>query len=226
MLRCLLIAVGGMLGAICLEVSAAEPSGLPLVFEDNFEQGADHWQPIDPSAWRIVQTDQGKVFNQFKQSNYKPPHRSPLNLALLKDVIVGDFVLTARVQSTNGTAGGHQDMCVFFGYQDPAHFYYVHLGKRPDAVSSKITIVDGAPRRPITKNQPPGIAWGEGWHNVRIVRRVADGTIEVFFDDMQTPKMTAVDKTFTWGQVGLGSFDDHGNWDDVKLFGTKVEKPR
>ena len=34
--------------------------------------------------------------------------------------------------------------------------------------------------------------------------------------DMQKPVMTAVDKTFTWGQVGVGSFDDTGNWREVK----------
>lgn len=202
-----------------------DPAVLQLIFQEDFERGADHWQPTDPSAWRILQTDHGHVYNQFKLSNYQPPYRSPFNLALLKDVVVGDFVLTAKVQSTNSTAGPHQDMCVFFGYQDPAHFYYVHLGKRPDAVSCKITIVDGAPRRPITKNQPTGIPWDEGWHQVKIVRRVTDGTIEAFFDDMKTPKMTAVDKTFTWGQIGIGSFDDHGNWDEVRLYGGRVERP-
>ena len=31
--------------------------------------------------------------------------------------------------------------------------------------------------------------------------------------------MTANDKTFTWGQVGIRAFDDHGNFDDVVLRG-------
>ncbi len=55
------------------------------------------------------------------------------------------------------------------------------------------------------------------------MRKVADGTIEIYFDDLKTPVMTANDKTFTWGQVGIGSFDDSGNWDDVKLRGVRVE---
>ena len=37
--------------------------------------------------------------------------------------------------------------------------------------------------------------------------------------------MTAVDKTFTWGQVGIGSFDDTGNFDDVLVYGTQVARP-
>jgi hypothetical protein len=224
MLRCLLIlTLGGVMGA---SASAAEKADLPLVFADDFEQGADHWQPTDASAWRVVQSDRGKIYNQFKQSDYKPPYRSPYNISLIQGVLVGDFVLTAKVQSTNPTAGAHQDMCIFFNYQDPAHFYYVHLGKRPDPHSSQIMIVDGAPRKMITNNETPGIPWDEAWHDVKVVRRVEDGAIEVYFDDMEKPKMTATDKTFTWGQVGLGSFDDHGNWDDVKLFGVKVEKPQ
>ena len=60
--------------------------------------------------------------------------------------MVGDFVLTVKVQSTNSEAGAHRDMCLFFNYQDPAHFYYVHLGKRPDPHSSQIMIVNDAPR--------------------------------------------------------------------------------
>jgi hypothetical protein len=203
---------------------AAEKCDLPLVFEDNFEKGADHWQPTDAAAWRIVDTDRGKVYNQFKNSKYEPPYRSPYNISLVKDVLVSDFVLTVKVQSTNKGAGAHRDMCLFFNYQDPAHFYYVHLGLRPDPNSSQIMIVNGAPRVMITKNKTPGVPWDDEWHQVKIVRKVDDGTIEVYFDDMQKPMMIAADKTFTWGQVGLGSFDDNGNWDDFKLCGTKVEK--
>jgi hypothetical protein len=203
-------------------LTAAEKSELPLVFTDDFEKGGENWQPTDAQAWRIAETGRGKVYNQFKNSDYTPPHRSPFNIALLKDVAVGDFVLTVKVQSTNGGAGNHQDMCLFFGCQDPAHFYYVHLGKRPDPNSSQIMIVNDAPRVMITKSKSPGIPWDEKWHDVKIVRRTADGTIEIYFDDMQKPVMTAVDKTFTSGQVGLGSFDDNGNWDDFTLHGVKA----
>ena len=217
-----MILVLGITLLAAVSVMAAECTKLPLVCEDDFEKGADNWQPTDAKAWRIGQTDRGKVYNQFKNSDYKPPHRSPHNISLLRDVTVGDFELTVRVQSTNGGAGNHQDMCLFFNHQDPAHFYYVHLGKRPDPHSSQIMLVNGAPRVMITKSKSPGIPWDDKWHDVKIVRRTADGTIEIYFDDMKKPIMRAVDKTFTWGRVGLGSFDDNGNWDDFKLHGVKV----
>ena len=31
--------------------------------------------------------------------------------------------------------------------------------------------------------------------------------------------MTAVNDRFDWGEVGVGSFDDTGQFDDIKLWG-------
>jgi len=231
MTRCLtMLALGLLFLAAAPALAAdkaqkAEMDGLPLVFADDFEKGADHWKPTDANAWKIAETDRGKVYNQFTNSKYRAPYRSPYNISLVKDALVGDFVLTVKVQSTNSKAGAHRDMCLFFNYQDPAHFYYVHMGKRPDPHSSQVMIVNGAPRVMITKNKTPGVPWDDGWHDVKIVRKTADGKIEVYFDDMNKPMMVAQDKTFAWGQVGLGSFDDNGNWDDFKLYGVKVKKP-
>ena len=106
----------------------------------------------------------------------------------------------------------------------PSNFYYVHLGEKPDPNSSQIFIVKEAPRTPITKTNKGGIPWeNDKWHAVKLVRKVSDGTIELYFDDMDTPVKTAKDTTYRWGLIGLGSFDDLGMWDDVKINGVLVE---
>jgi hypothetical protein len=133
--------------------------------------------------------------------------------------------MTAKVQNTNPTAGPHRDLCLFWGYQDPAHFYYVHLGARPDPHSCQIFIVNDAPRTKISELTSEGTPWTDGWHDVKVVHRAHDGVMEVYFDDMERPVMTARNTTFTWGRVGLGTFDDHGNFDDFTLWGERVEKP-
>lgn len=217
-----------LLGALLLAGPVSFAGGekkadLPLLFEDDFEKGADRWQPSDSKAWRIVKTEKGNVYNQFQMSKYTPKVRSPHNISLVKDLVVGDFVLDARVQST-GKDGAHRDMCLFFGYQDPSHFYYVHIAKAADPNANQIFIVNGEPRKKISTKTTEGTPWDDKWHQVRIVRRVNDGSIQVYFDDMKTPIMTATDKTFTWGQVGLGSFDDSGTWDDVRVHGRRVQK--
>ncbi len=194
---------------------------LPLLVSEDFDQGADRWQPTDKAAWKIVATPQGPVYSLFRQSQYAPPHRSPLNFALLKDVIVGDFRLDANVQSTVKDYD-HRDIVLVFGYQDPAHFYYVHFGKRADDHANQVFIVNDAPRVKISTTSTPGTPWTDDWHKVRLERGAADGSIRVYFDDLEHPAMTATDKTFVWGQVGIGSFDDTANFDHVVLRGVAV----
>jgi hypothetical protein len=205
---------------------------LPLLVEDDFESGVDRWETTDPvgsePVWKTEMVERdgqpSEVFRVTGTSKYQPPHRSPHSIALVKDIVVGDFVMTAKVQNTNPSAGAHRDLCLFWGYQDPAHFYYVHLGAEPDPHSCQVFIVNDAPRTMITDKKSEGTPWTDGWHDVKIVRRVDDGLIEVYFDDMETPVMTATDKTFTWGRVGLGTFDDSGNFDEFKLLGERVER--
>ena len=208
----------------------AAEADLPLLYKDDFEHGFSHWQTTDPdparTMWTIIET--GKKGNHALRvtgvSEYKPKHRSPWSFALLKDVKVTDFDLSVRLQETHVDAGPHRDLCIFWGYQDPNHFYYVHLGAKADLHACQIFIVNDAPRTMITVDQAKGTPWTEGWHNVKVVRRVADGAMDVYFNDMKRPLMTAKDKTFTWGQVGIGTFDDHGNFDDFTLRGKKYEK--
>ncbi|HEX3868870.1 MAG TPA: hypothetical protein VHV77_00395 [Pirellulales bacterium] len=197
--------------------AADVPNDMRLVFSDDFEHGADHWEPTDPAAWKIVTSDGGHVYSQYQESKFKPPYRSPFNFALVKDVTVGSFVFDARALSTKPDYN-HRDMCVIFGYQDPAHFYYVHLGKKTDDHANQIFIVNEAPRVKISTKTSPGTDWDDAWHEVRVVRKIDDASIAIYFDDMQTPVMEATDKTFTSGRVGIGTFDDIGNWDDVKLY--------
>lgn len=215
----------GLLSVVALLVAAAaRAADLPLLINEDFEQGASRWQPTDERAWKVVQTAQGKVYNLFQQSQYKPPHRSPVNFALLKDVVVSDFVLEAHLQSTVKDYD-HRSMVMVFGYQDPAHFYYVHFGKKTDDHANQIFIVNGAPRTKISTKTTPGTAWDDAWHRVKIVRGLAEGNIAIYFDDLEHPVMMATDKTFAWGQIGIGAFDDLGNFDDVTLRGVVTVKP-
>ncbi len=217
------LAALALLAGAALAAAQDPPRELPLLFQDDFEKGAVAWEPTDPKAWKVIDTGKGKAYRQFAQSKYKPPHRSPYNISLVKGVNVGDFVLEALVQST-GKDGAHRDVCLFFDYQDPAHFYYVHLAKKTDDRANQIFVVNGADRKKISTKTTPGTPWDDGWHRVKVVRTVADGKIAVYFDDMKTPAMTATDGTFTWGRIGLGSFDDSGNWREVRLRGVRAEK--
>jgi hypothetical protein len=192
------------------------------VFSDDFEHGAGRWRSPDPAAFRIEPLDGGHVLHQFQQANVQTPVRSPFNRLVVRDVVVGSCQLDVKFKST-ARDYPHRSLVLFFGYQDPAHMYYVHFGQRTDDHANNIFIVNDAPRVKISTETTPGTPWDSEWHHGRVIRDVESGKTEVYFDDMTKPVMTAVDKTFTWGRAGIGSFDDTGMFDDVRLYGEVVE---
>ena len=177
----------------------------------------------DPKAWKFSPSN---ALELATQSDYKPIVRSPFNIALIADRVFEDFVLEADLIQT-GREYGHRDMCLFFGFQTPTNFYYAHIATAADEHAHNIFIVNGQPRTNIAKKTTKGVNWGLGvWHKVRLERKLADGSIRVFFDDMREPIMIAEDKTFGAGYVGFGSFDDTGMVDNIKISGNKVEKKK
>jgi hypothetical protein len=211
-----------LLAACALTAARADdaPAPLPVVATFDFEKaGLEGWTLTDPNAWRIHDESGNKVLEQFQASKYAPKVRSPFNIALAPGVDVGDLDLTLQVRSTTRDYN-HRDVCLFFNYQDPSHFYYVHLGKAADPHAHSIFLVNGQPRVSIAEKRTEGTPWMDTWHDVKITRRVADGLIAVYFDDMTTPIMTAHDRTFTSGRVGVGTFDDTGRFDAIEIRGT------
>jgi hypothetical protein len=213
-----------------LQSSAADqapglPSGYKLLYEQNFEKPSalNDFVFTDPKAWRLSQGDGTTALELTKQSDYKPEHRSPLNIALIADKVFGDFILEVSLLSTKEPYG-HQDMCVFFGFTGPAKFYYNHIAVAPDPNAHNLFIVNEAPRKNFAKEVSKGVTWGkEVWHKVRIERKLADGSIKVFFDDMTKPIIVGEDKTFAKGGIGFGSFDDIGKMDNIRIWGPSVE---
>lgn len=205
--------------AASLQAQETAEVELELVAEDDFEENRGQWEWLDPKSWQFAVSDERGVMSQFvRAASYKPPHRSPFHVALLKDQVVGDFELTVSVKSTVDDYR-HRDACLFFGFVDPAHFYYVHIGKKADPHCNQIFIVNGADRKAISLTTTEGTHWTDGWHRVKLARNVESGSIEVYFDDFDEPIMTAQDKSFPTGRVGVGTFDDTADWDDFELRG-------
>ncbi len=191
----------------------------PATFREDFEQGFDRWEPTAAQNWKLSDDRDGKVLDLFdKTARTKPPHRSPFNFVLLKEHAFGTFHATAKVKTTTKSYG-HRDIVFIFGYQDDAHFYYVHFGEKADPHSGQIFIVDGADRKKISTKETTGIPWKDDtWHTIQVTRD-REGFIKVFFDDLKETVLEAKDTTFGAGRIGLGSFDDTARFDDLEITG-------
>lgn len=193
-----------------------------LLASVDFEDGrAPGLKPNIPAHWRVVDHDGGKVY-ELAAPGEQGKVRAPTSWSLLADHEVGSFIFTGRMKCAADPANAKRDLCVFFHFQDPTHFYYVHLSASSDDVHNIIGLVNGADRVKINI-EPAGKSvfrlTDREWHEFKVTYDAASGRIEAFCDDMATPILTAVDRTLGRGLVGVGSFDDTGRFDDLKLWG-------
>jgi hypothetical protein len=221
--------VGFILIAALLACGAERPTGVPgnyqLAYEQKFDSAAalQDFRFTDPAAWRFAKTNDTDALELVTQSKYAPIVRSPVNIALIADKAFGDFVLDVDLIQT-GKEYGHRDMCLFFGFQNPTNFYYTHIATAADKNAHNIFVVKNAPRTNIAKETTKGVNWGLGvWHKVRLERKLSDGSIKVYFDDLTTPIMVAQDTSFGSGHIGFGSFDDTGMVDNIRVWAPTVE---
>lgn len=111
-------------------------------------------------------------------------------------------------------------MIIVFNYIDTLHFYYVHLSVNSgveEPMHNGIFIVDGGPRRRISSLDAAPALPDHAWREVWIVRDAHTGSIRIFMDDQTTPRFSVIDHTFTCGQIGLGSFDETGDFAEFRL---------
>ena len=175
------------------------------------------WQFGDASAWRWSEEAGTPVLTLFKPQDFKPTVRSPFNLAWLKNTDWQTFTLTVEARLTKFDPTNN-DLCIAFAREDDTRFYYAHLGEKADGVHHQIHLVDHADRRAITATRTEGTPWEPGrWHHVKIVHDAAAGKISVYFDHSAKPVLTAEDRTLTHGWIGLGSFDDLGEFKNLTI---------
>ncbi|MHB1937994.1 MAG: hypothetical protein ACYCOR_15600 [Acidobacteriaceae bacterium] len=199
--------------------AASKCGSATVSINDNFAGNLDAWQMPFPEDWEVLR--QGNLHYLHMKRNREPGvPRRPLQFALLRGVKVGSFTLDVNVRRAGGS------MIVVFNYVDTLHFYYVHLSENPGtqiSVHNGIFIVNGGPRYRIAGLEATPALPDRSWHNVRIVRNVRTGSVQIFLDKQTQPKFSVIDRTFTCGQVGLGSFDETGDFSQFRLQSNDAE---
>jgi hypothetical protein len=185
-----------------------------VVFHDNFSSGKlGRYELPYPEDWAVQEEGLIHYLHMLRARDAVEP-RHPIQFARLKGITVGSFTLETRVRREG------LSMAIAFNYVDAVHFYYTHLSVDTGAkaaVHNGVFLVDGAPRRRIAGLEAPAALPDKSWHKVRVERDVNSGSIKIFVDDEAQAHFSVVDKTFKCGQIGLGSFDETGDYTDVKL---------
>jgi hypothetical protein len=185
-----------------------------LSIQDDFNSGSlNGWETPFSGDWETL-TEGSLPYLHMKRSRPPGVPRRPLQFARLKGVKAGSFTLNVKVRRAGGS------IIIVFNYVDTLHLYYVHLSKDPGteiAVHNGIFVVDGGDRRRIAGLEASAALPDRSWHDVRVVRNGSSGLIQVFVDEQTAPRFSVIDHTFTSGEVGLGSFDETGDFAHFRL---------
>ena len=200
-----------------LYAQSGVPEGYELVYSQDFTDASalDDFTFSDQRAWSHGNEGGRGYLDLAGGSKYRPKHRSPLNIALIDDLLLADFVLEAEAWQT-GREYGHRDLSLFFGFEGPNRYYYAHLATEPDDRAHNIFLVDNADRAPMGAVPDEGVDWGSGWKRVRVERQ--DGSLRVYFDGVKQPTVSTDRDPLGWGRVGFGSFDDTGRFSKVRIW--------
>lgn len=148
------------------------------------------------------------------------PIRRPSALAILQSEPLVRADVQVEMRSTAPEEVKNRDLEIIFGYESPSRFYYVHLAGITDPNHNGIFLVDNKDRRRIDDGTAPPQLKDREWHRARLERDGTTGRIEVFFDDSKQPVLKATDVTIPSGRVGLGSFDDTGEFRKFSVVGS------
>jgi hypothetical protein len=149
------------------------------------------------------------------------PIRRPSALAILQSDPLVRATVQVEMRSTAPEEVKNRDLEVIVGYESPRRFYYVHLAGITDPNHNGIFLVNDKDRRRIDDGTAPPQLKDREWHRVRVERDGATGRIEVFVDGAEQPALRATDLSLPAGRVGLGSFDDTGEFRRFSVSGYK-----
>jgi hypothetical protein len=176
------------------------------------------WTITTPASdWSV-----GDNLLQLKTSSEPIPGqpRRPTHYALLdskpysKVTVEGEFKRNGR------------SLIIVYAYQNESHFNYAHISS-DNAVKQNVHNgmfhVFGGERVRMSSLEGPASFTTQDWTPVKLVWDGATGQAYVEVNGKRNPSLTATDMSLKWGQVGLGSFDETGDFRNIKVTGTMVE---
>jgi hypothetical protein len=203
----------GVIASLCGVAAAQQPMTLrPRL--DSAKRLSD-WTLDGSGSWEIA----GGRLVLAKEGKPAGPIRRPAALAILKSPAFGRVTLEAEVRSTAPADLKVRDVLLIVGYESPTRFYYVHLSGVTDGVHNGIFLVNEADRRRIDDGKGEPQLKDQAWHRTRLERDPSTGRIEVFVDGSEKPVLHATDTTIAAGRVGLGSFDETGEFRAITVKG-------
>ena len=204
----LLLVLFGLVGLV-----AASPAG------DALSVFGGKWVVEHASDWSV---EEGVLRLKVSADPAPGQPRRPTKIALLdskpyrKVTIEGEVKRNAR------------SLILVYAWQDDAHYNYAHMST--DAAAKQVVhngmfhIFGGERVRISPLDGPPSFESAD-WTPVKLVFDGDTGRCTVEVGGRRNPSLEAVDLSLRWGRVGLGSFNETGDFRNIRVSGEVRESP-
>jgi hypothetical protein len=179
-------------------------------------QGLEQWEFDGSGEWTIAD---GKLVIS-KAGVPSGVIRRPAALAILRTPLFEKATIEADIHSLAPLDVIRRDLDFVVSYESPTRFYYIHLAGVTDNVHNGVFLVNNADRLRIDSGKGKPQLQDAAWHRIRVERDGVSGRIRVYANGSTTPVLEAVDTTIRSGRVGLGSFDDTGEFRNIVVTGS------
>lgn len=146
--------------------------------------------------------------------------RRPTKYALLESKPFTKVTVEAEIKRNA------RSLIIVYAYQDEAHYDYAHISVDTGVaqnVHNGMFHIFGGERVRISSLDGPSSLPTEDWTPVKLVFDGDSGHTYVEVNGKRNPSLDAADLSLRWGRVGLGSFDETGDFRNVKVTGQTRE---
>ncbi|MFL6350574.1 MAG: hypothetical protein ACJ74Z_01805 [Bryobacteraceae bacterium] len=203
--------LAGLLLAACTVLAA-----------DGIDVFGYRWAVPVAADWKIEKQSDKPMLRLVTPREPIPGPRRPIQFALAETPEFRSVTVDLDARPL-----GHS-LIVVFAYRDAAHFDYAHLSTDPgtkEHVHNGVFHVYGGARVRISSEAgPAAFPASNRWYHVRLTHDGKSGSVDVTVNGRSIPALHAIDLSLRSGRVGIGSFDETGDFKNVKIRGVNSSR--
>jgi len=187
---------------------------------DSIDAFGHRWTVQNPADWAIVSPTEISL----KIPGTPPPGipRRPQKFAIAETEPFRKVTIEAEIRRAK------RSLILVYAWQDKDHFNYAHISSDSAATQAHhngMFHVFGGERVRISALDGPASLPTQDWIPVKLVFDGDSGRCYVEVAGKRNPSLDAVDLSLRHGRVGLGSFDETGDFRNVKIKGEPKSNP-
>jgi len=173
------------------------------------------WTVHTVSDWKVEPENGAQILRLLTHRGPLPGPRRPIQFALADTPELQKATVEADMRPIG------KSLLIVFAYRDAAHFDYAHLSTDTATKEAHhngvFHVYDGERVRISAVDGPAAFSSNGQWHHVQLVWDGKSGSVHVTVDGQPIPALDAVDLSLRSGRIGFGSFDETGDFKNVKI---------